>query len=115
MKRFRSLFLAALGTIGLAFTFGAIKNAVTLEWTPQDPGWQTNETFNLRGSPDISVAFSNWPIITNVAGTNAVTIPLQPQLYFFYVTASNYWGESSNSNVAYTPPPAALPTNTVIK
>ena len=114
-----NLFFALLGliaaTLCLAFTFGPLRNTVTLEWTPQDPGWQTNESYNLRGSPDITVPLTNWAIITNVSGTNAVTLPWQATNFFFYVTASNYWGESSNSNIAWTPPPPVLPTNTAIK
>lgn len=91
-------FLLAI-TAGISFA--ALNSKVKLIWDyPADQ--ITNVTFNLHYSTNISVPLTNWPTLTNVSTTN-VDLDTQPGAYFFYVTASNFWGESDPSNVASTP------------
>lgn len=45
-----------------------------------------------------------WTPLTNSPGTQLnATVSLTPGQYYFYVTASNFWGESGTSNVTNTP------------
>lgn len=62
-------------------------------------------TFKLYTSTDISVPLANWTVIRTVPGTNTqVTISVIPGRQFFYLTASNFWGESDPSGVLGLPP-----------
>ena len=61
-------------------------------------------TFYLLHSTDISTPVSNWNVIAVIPGlaTNHF-LDVQPGRHFFTMTASNFWGTSSNSNIASTP------------
>jgi hypothetical protein len=86
--------------------------SVTFAWNPQ-PGLDTNASYNLYGSNNLTVPLSQWPLLSNipavtVSGTNSwpttnLTVVMTPSAFFFYLTASNFWGESGPSNVAGTP------------
>lgn len=85
---------------------GATRNSVTLAWDYPTNELSTNLLFKVYSHTNITVPLTNWTVLTNVVGTNLnVAIPMNAQQRFFYVTASNYWGESFPSNVAGTPPP----------
>ncbi len=59
-------------------------------------------TFNIHYSTDLAVPMTSWLVLTNVSTTN-VDLDITPGKMFFYVTATNFWGESDPSNVAHTP------------
>jgi len=63
--------------------------------------------FKLYTSSDVSVPVTNWTVLTNLVypgcminGTNVIcTVGLTPGQHFYFMTASNYFGESPPSNV----------------
>lgn len=62
------------------------------------------DAFKVYGTNDISAPLSSWPLLATVPGSvPEAFLPLAPGKMFFYVTASNYWGESLPSNVTNTP------------
>jgi hypothetical protein len=62
--------------------------------------------FKLYHSTDPAVPLAQWTPLTNIAGTNlSVTLNIEPGVHCFFLTASNWWGESDPSNVASTPAP----------
>lgn len=88
-------------------------------------GMDTNLVFVLRGTTNVGTA-TPWPVETTIPAmpfwTNAWALPVNgtnytitftnqtiPDIHFWYVTATNFWGESDPSNVLGLPP---LPTNT---
>jgi len=86
---------------------------VTLAWS-----YPTNlvagVTFKVYGSPTLGTPMSSWPVIATVPGpTTNATVHIAPGAFFFSVTASNIWGESSFSNVAQTPALPLAPTVTI--
>lgn len=107
VHRFYARSLPAALVLLMAFTFGAsLRQSITLYWTYPQSELSTNLTFNIYSSTDVGVPVPSWPLFTNVSGLSTnITVPLTPQARFFYVTASNLWGESPPSNVASTPNP----------
>src|SRR3990172_11080183 len=112
-------FLALASTL-LTFTFsfaappGVLRTNVTLVWiypTNAPYALDTNHffehgVFKIYSHTNLDISLPQWPVLTETAGTNrTITIPMQPQMRFFAVTFSNYWGESDFSNVVWTPPP----------
>lgn len=90
--------------------------SLSLAWDYPASAQSTDLVFKLYHSSDLSVPQTNWLVLTNVAGTNlAVTLSVIPGAHFFYLTASNWWGESGPSNLVLTPPVAVSPSNTVIQ
>lgn len=75
---------------------------VTLIWNANDPLDQV-EGYRLYQSTNIAGPFN---YIGSANTTNFVVTGLSPGVYFWYVTATNYWGESLPSNKASTPPVA---------
>ena len=74
--------------------------------------WDTNVTsadlvFKVYTSSDVASPLTNWTVLTNVSwpgcmtnGTNiVVNVPLTPGQHYYFMTASNWWGESPPSNV----------------
>lgn len=94
--------------------------SVTLAWNPQ-PQLDSNAVFNLYGSTNVSLPVSQWMYLTSapaatVSGTNSwpttnLTVTMTPGVFFFYLTASNFWGESGPSNQAGTPAVPVTVTN----
>lgn len=91
--------------------FGQLRTNVILEWT-YPPAELTNVTFLLFSSQTITNPVENWPLLWTVRGTtNAptptnLTLAMEPQVMFFAMKSSNFWGRSTNfSNVAWTPAP----------
>jgi hypothetical protein len=85
---------------------------VTLAWDPY-PAASTDMVFKLYHSVDLAIPLSAWQVMTGVAGSSTqVTVNIMPGPHFFFLTASNFWGESDASNIALTPTVPRL-TNTV--
>ena len=81
-------------------------NDITLAWDYPASELSTNLSFKLYHSVNPAQPLAQWTPITNIAGTNlSVSLPVEVGVHFFYLTASNWWGESDPSNVASTPPP----------
>lgn len=94
MKTTLAILLASI-----AFAFAGVKTNVTLVWDYPATELNTNLTFKLYSSTNITVPLTNWPVATNVPGTiTNVTLPIQPGMTFYFVTASNEFGESDPSN-----------------
>lgn len=102
-------FLALSLFTAIAAGLGSFRTSVTLAWD-----YPTNEisgiTFRVYSSTNISLAVTNWPlysVVTNaVVGSNTLStiLPIDAQQRWFVMTASNWFGESSFSVVAATPP-----------
>lgn len=107
MTRLVPILLLLVSIVTLGVLPGQLRNSVTLAWDGYPPGeLSTNLTFKVYSSTNPAVPLTNWQVFTNVVGTNtSVVIVMQPEQRFFFVTASNLWGESTPSNVAGSPPP----------
>lgn len=94
--------IAALAIIGLSPR--ALAEPVTLAWD-----YPTNElfgvTFRVKMTLHLNTPFTNWMTLTETTNTT-VKLEMVPNVYFFAVTASNFWSrvESPFSNIVYTPP-----------
>ena len=107
----RSAFL--IPAIGCALTVLAGPSLVVtppnghcrLAWSYDTNELSTNLTFNFYETTNVALPMSQWPMLTNVAGTNlTVDIDIVPGAHFFVMTASNFWGESDvSSPVVLTP------------
>jgi hypothetical protein len=81
---------------------------ITLAWNYQ----QDIDAFYVYQSTNVTAAMP-WQPCTNTAASS-VTIQVMPGRMFYYVTASNFWGESGPSNTIGTPAvPAA--TNVTVR
>lgn len=81
-------------------------DTVTLAWDYPSAELTTNLTFKLYHSTNPALPLTQWTPFTNIAGTNlSVALFLDVGVHFFFLTASNWWGESDPSNVASTPAP----------
>lgn len=100
---FLVLALPAMGAPGI------IRTNAMLRWSYPTNELSTNLTFYIYSHTNIAVPLTNWPMLTNVVGTNlSVTLPINAQQRWFFMTASNWWLESLPSEVVATPP---LPRN----
>ena len=102
---FRSLlFPLTLLALGPAFT---PSGRINLSWSYPTNEFDTNLVFRVYSSTNATDFLTNWSVLTNVVGTNlSATVTIAPGARFFFMTASNFWGESNPSEVASTP---ALP------
>lgn len=92
--------------VGICIAAVGIK-PVILEWDYPTVDESPDLVFKLYHSPIASAPLANWVCLTNIPGTNRqVRVNVEAGKNFFYLTASNWWGESTPSNVASTP---ALP------
>jgi hypothetical protein len=65
----------------------------------------TNLVFKVYSTTNINLSVTNWPLYRTVVATNSqISLPIDANQRFFVLTSSNWWGESSFSNVAGTPP-----------
>ena len=81
-------------------------DTVTLVWDYPSAELNTNLTFKLYHSINPTLPLAQWTPFTNIAGTNlSVALSIDVGVHFFFLTASNWWGESDPSNVASTPAP----------
>lgn len=84
---------------------------ITLSWDYPTNLLSTNLTFKLYHSP-VAVPFTNYSSIADIAGTNLSVTPLVTSgEHYYFVTASNFWGESLPSNLVITPP---LPRDNIV-
>lgn len=97
------LLLCAAVTLGMLL-IAARGAEVTLEWnaSPSDQevkGYCIWHCTNIGGP---------WERLTNSVGTATnVVVNIEPGIHFFFCTATNFWGESPPSNIAWTPPKAS--------
>jgi hypothetical protein len=100
---------------------------VTLSWYEPSNLITPDASFILLQTTNLSVPLTNWTMMT-LAATNCVTtnfdgtlqfctntIPIVPGAYFFTMTFSNFWGVSTTSNIAMTPPLPQVETNLTIR
>lgn len=90
---------------------GQMRNVVTLSWD-----YDTNnlpDAFKLYSSTNLSEPATNWTPIATLSGTirNVTISNIPKQECWFYVTASNWWGESLPSNIAWVPQPPSEVSN----
>lgn len=97
------LLLCAAVTLGMLL-LAARGAEVILEWNPS-PTTQEVKGYSIWMATNIG---GPWQRITNTIGTetNATVSVPAPGAYFFFCTATNFWGESEPSNIAWTPPKA---------
>lgn len=99
-------FLMAAAALCLGAPPGVLRTNVPLEWDYPTNELSTNLLFKIYSSTNLSSPVTNWSLYSTVVGTNTrAIVPLDAQQRFFVLTASNYWGESSFSNVTNVPPP----------
>jgi hypothetical protein len=109
-------------SVVLGLLFGVLLRAavtpsgkVTLAWDYPASELSTNLTFRVYSSATMQLPITAWPVLTNVVGTNlSVQVTVAPGQRFFFLTASNFWGESGPSNLANTPPLPRDMTNLTI-
>ncbi|OHD27380.1 MAG: hypothetical protein A2Y38_01870 [Spirochaetes bacterium GWB1_59_5] len=84
---------------------GVLRTNVTLQCDYPAGELGTNLVFKIYSSTNLSVAVTNWPLLKTVVATSThITLPIDATQRFYVMTASNWWGETSFSNVAQTPP-----------
>lgn len=85
---------------------GVLRTNVTLTCDYPANQLSTNLTFKVYSHTNLAVAATSWPLVATFKGTNTtVTLPIDATQRYYVMTASNWWGESSFSNVAATEPP----------
>lgn len=92
---------------------GSMKNAVVLMWDYPTNAVTVIGTNTWNSDPDVFVIYSStnataplitWPKLTTVDGSaRSLTLPVTSFERYFTITASNYIGESSFSNVERVP------------
>lgn len=97
-----------LSVLGLLLALGA--GAITLLWD-QPPSNQQVERWYIYRSDQVT---GPWNCIGS-STTTSFWFSLAPCEAFFYVTASNFWGESAPSNITNTPAPTSKTTNVTIQ
>lgn len=66
------------------------------ETTNQWHALSQSDTFNL-------MPLDIWPVVTNVWGTNWITLQVQPGQRYYALRGTNWWGYSGFSEVVSTP------------
>jgi hypothetical protein len=97
----------------LLLCFSSLAATVLLEWEPS-PSDQAVECYKVYQATNVDGPFCHVGTVPAPA-TNWIGIDLTPGVYFWYVTASNFWGESEASNKANTPAPPRKVNGTAIK
>lgn len=115
------LILWAVAALGL--TLLPVKNQFALKWDyTNDVRIDPTFCFVIYTSADLSNPITNWSVYTNVSGSNSWTaemesnnvvyavsnVSAQLSQQYWFVTASNFFGESLPSNTV-TSPPALFP------
>jgi hypothetical protein len=99
-----------LALLFLCFSLRA--DTITLAWNYPTNELSTNLTFNLYHSLAVTNPLP-WMMMTNTVGTNLnCKVDIIPGEHYFYVTASNFWGESLPSNILGLPPGFKRPADT---
>ncbi len=80
---------------------GTPRDTITLAW---DYSSNDADVFKLYSSTNIAIPLTNWTLAATTSGTNRfVTVSnIVARQQWFYVTASNWWGETYPSNIAGT-------------
>ena len=112
---------------GLSWAASQLVKPVVLLWNYPTNGITDDMVFSLHSHTNSGAMLEEWPVATSVpvtnwysnsvciapvSGTNYVfstTNMTLPGAQFFYVTASNWWGESDPSNVLGLPAAAVQP------
>lgn len=90
------------GIFSLALvTLAAAPQFVTLGW---DYDTTDADCFKVYMSADVTNPLANWKLVATVPGSNLVAdVPVLGQHGFYFVTASNFLGESVPSNILRLP------------
>lgn len=81
-----------------------VATKITLMWDYETNQVSPELVFKLYSSTNMTVPLTNWTVLAVVPGTNrSVTLPVEPGVRFYALTASNWWGESDFSNAVGTP------------
>lgn len=88
-----------------------VRNSVSLTWD-----YDTNnvpDVFKLYTSTNLALPTTNWTLVGSVSGAiqNISITNINQQQQWFFVTASNWWGESDPSNIAGIPQPPSVVGN----
>lgn len=121
----KKVVVAGMGVVWLlalmVFSARAQTKELTLVWEYAPELLSTNLTFVLRQTTNFMPQLALWPVVTNVPGTHlSLKLQVEPGPMFFYMTASNVWGdgESVPSNILELPPkamPGHLPLKAEVK
>jgi hypothetical protein len=85
---------------------------VEFAWEYPSQELSTNLTFRLYCATNIAEPRSNWVFLREVVGTNLqMSVLIEPGHRWFFLTASNLWGESDPSNPCATPHPPRVGSN----
>jgi hypothetical protein len=115
--------LSFLILILLCLTAKAQTNPMPLTLAWDYPTVDNTASFVISQTTNLSVPLTNWTQVTNIASTNCQVgtsqsftnkVLVSPGQYFWTVQVSNFWGISSNSNIANTPPlPVPVISNSI--
>jgi hypothetical protein len=90
--------VAFLFALLCSVTLAAAPQFVTVGWFYPDSGIDI-DCFKIYSSGDLAVPLAQWKLAATVPGSNLVAdLPVYTVKAFYYVTASNYLGESTPSN-----------------
>lgn len=118
------LTLLILGALMLAICARGAGTPVNLtaQWTYTN---QPPDVFKVYQTSNLGLPLTNWLVVATVpgvttSGTNSWTttnafFSVIPGVYFWTVTASNFWGESIPGNTPSSPPPVGNVTNILAK
>jgi len=101
MKRLGPIVLAAW-----ILSYWALSRLPPLPGVEVGLAWDANPTNEEVLSYQVyqaSNVIGPWELVLTVTNTNATIRLPSPRRAFWYVTASNYWGESGPSNITNTP------------
>ena len=88
-----------------------MSDPLTLAWNYPTNEMSTNLTFKMYHSLNVTNPLP-WTVITNIVGTSLQCyLDVVKGEHYYYVTASNMWGESIPSNILGLPPVAKTITN----
>jgi hypothetical protein len=103
LPRTRSAFLAAFLAFLVGAAIAAAPQFVTVGWFYPDSGSDI-DCFKIYSSGDLAVPLAQWKLALTVPGSNLVAdVPVYTTKAFYYVTASNFLGESTPSNTLRVP------------
>ena len=86
-----------------SFTLFAAPKDAHFAWDYPTNELSADLVFKLYSTDNLSLPMSQWALKVTVTGTNTmVSVPMTNGWQFFYVTASNEWGESVPSNTVTT-------------
>jgi len=108
-NRVRAVALMIFMVCGMAAAAGPgnLRTNITLSFDFPTNLLSTNVLFKFYSSTTITQPVNQWPLYASVVGTNtSYTFPIDAVAgqRWFVMTASNWWGETSFSNVTNTQP-----------